>query len=224
MKLRNLLAVVAAGLISTQAPAQLGPAGTYGVDTEASDVHWLIYRTGPFARFGHNHVIAVGRMRGSVVVGSSWTESSFEIEIPVAELAVDDPSLRAAQGEEFASEPLAEDIAGTRRNMLSESLLDGEQYPMLRIHGEAPSGTPADGEIRLAIDLAGRESMVTAPVSVEFDAEMLTATGSFELTHEQLGLKPFSTLGGALRVAEQIDFTYRIVARRDAEPDCVQSH
>ncbi len=98
--------------------------------------------------------------------------------------------------------------------MLSESLLNAEAHPVLGITGEAAGGTPADGEVRLTIDLAGRESTVTAPVSVEFADAALTATGSFRLTHEQLGLEPFTALAGALSVAQEIDFTYRIVARR----------
>lgn len=217
MNVRRLLAVAAAGLISTQATAQPGPTGTYTVDADASDVHWLIYRTGPLSRFGHNHVISVDRMTGTVEVAESWSDSSFAIEMPVDGLVVDDAELRAAQGEGFESEPSDEDVSGTRRNMLSESLLDGEQHPTLGIAGTAPTGTPADGEITLTVDVAGTETTVTAPVSVEFtDDGTLTAAGEFQLTHDTLGLEPFSALGGALRVSEEIDFTYRIVARRAA--------
>lgn len=213
---RLLPALAATALFSAGAAAQLGPAGTYTVDAAGSDVHWLVYRSGALARFGHNHVISVGGMSGTVDVAEQWSESSFELEVPLAELVVDDPGQRAGEGEDFSSEPSADDVAGTRRNMLGEDLLDAETYPVLRVTGRGPTGTPADGEIELTIELAGNTTTVTAPVSVERAGGRLTATGGFQLTHEQLGLDPFSALGGALRVAQEIDFTYRINARRGA--------
>ncbi len=211
---RYLPALAATALFSAGAAAQPGPTGTYAVDAAGSDVHWLIYRAGALSRLGHNHVISVDEMSGRVEVAEEWSESSFEIEIPLTELVVDDPALREAAGEEFSSQPSADDIEGTRQNMLGEDLLEADAHPTLRITGEDPGGTPADGEIRLTIELAGSESTVTAPVSVEFADDALTASGSFELTHAQLGLEPFSALGGALRVAPEIDFSYRIRARR----------
>lgn len=214
---RLLPALAATALLSTSASAQLGPAATYTVDAARSDVHWLVYRSGALARFGHNHVISVGGMSGTVEVAEQWSDSTFELEIPLLELVVDDPELRAAAGDGFSSEPSEEDVAGTRRNMLGEDLLDAGTHPVLRVAGRAPSGTPVDGEIELTIELAGRTATVTAPVSVERAGRGLTATGSFRLTHEQLGLEPFSALGGALRVAQEMDFTYRISARRGAQ-------
>lgn len=214
---RYLQALAATGLISVGVSAQPAPAGTYTVDPADSEVYWLIYRAGALARLGHNHVISVDEISGTVDVAEEWGESSFELEIPLGGLVVDDPALRAAAGDEFSSEPSAEDVAGTRRNMLGEDLLDAESHPLLRITGRSPSGTPADGEIQLTIDLAGRTSTVTAPVGVELAGDALTATGSFRLTHEQLGLEPFSALGGALRVADEMDFSYRIGAQRGAD-------
>lgn len=215
MNVRSLFAVAAASLISMQVTAQPGPTGTYTVDAEASQLYWVIYRTGPLARFGHNHVISAGAMTGTVDVAERWSDSSFMLEIPVGELIVDASELREAQGEGFDSEPSEEDVAGTRQNMLSESLLDADQHATIEVAGTAPTGTPADGEITLTVEVAGRETTVTAPVSVEFsDDGSLTAEGELELTHDELGLEPFSALGGALRVAQEIDFTYRLVARR----------
>lgn len=215
---RFMSALALTALVAAPVLAQPGPAGEYAVDADASEVHWLIYRSGALARLGHNHVISVGPMQGTVSVARDWAESSFELEIPVDGLVVDDSELRAAAGEGFESEPSAEDVAGTRRNMLSEGVLDGEAHPALRIAGSSPTGTPADGEVTLTLDVAGREAVVTAPVSIEFDGDMLTATGQFQLTHEQLGLEPFSVMMGAIKVGEELDFSYRIVARRTAGP------
>ena len=37
----------------------------YSVDPQASEIRLLVYRDGPLARFGHNHVV-VGRVHGAI--------------------------------------------------------------------------------------------------------------------------------------------------------------
>jgi hypothetical protein len=96
----------------------LGP--RYIVDGGASDLHWLVYKAGTLARLGHNHTIAVGDLRGSVWKNDAdLAASRFELEFSVATLVIDDPALRGTLGEDFASVPTANDIAGTRTNMLT---------------------------------------------------------------------------------------------------------
>ena len=87
----------------------------YVVDAAQSDVHWLVYKAGALARLGHNHTIAVGDLSGDVAVNrDDLAKSLFDLRFSVADLVVDDPALRSTLGEEFASVPTAEDIAGTR--------------------------------------------------------------------------------------------------------------
>jgi hypothetical protein len=186
----------------------------YEIDAGASDVHWLVYRAGAFSRFGHNHVISVGEMTGRVLVHPELHQSTFEIEIPVAALVVDDPALRAELGEEFDSVPTAEDVAGTRTNMLSPSVLDGSDHPVLRITGTGPSGERGSETLDVTIEILGRLIPAVLPTTVSLDGDTLEAAGEFRLTHEQLGMKPFSVMMGALQVGEPLDFTYRLSARR----------
>jgi hypothetical protein len=186
----------------------------YQVDLESSEVYWRIYRAGAAARFGHNHVISAGDLEGRVYRDADLSESRFELVLPVAAFVVDDPAIRDRYGEDFASEPSAEDIAGTRTNMLSENLLDGNRFPAVRVRGTGPIEQGGDTVLALEIDIVGRTVSVTAPATVDIDDQRVEARGEFRLTHEQLGLMPFSIMMGALRVAEEMDFTYRIVARR----------
>ena len=46
--------------------------------------------------------------------------------------------LRSTLGADFASVPTADDIAGTRSNMLGDKVLDGEKHPRIRIAGTGP--------------------------------------------------------------------------------------
>jgi polyisoprenoid-binding protein YceI len=186
----------------------------YEIDAEASDIYWFVYRAGAFARFGHNHVISVGELSGNVLLQPELEQSRFEIEIPVARLVVDDPQLRAQEGEEFSSVPSEEDIAGTRQNMLSEDVLNADQHPFLRITGTGPSGPPGEQTLDATIELLGRSIPVSLPTVVQVEDDTIEASGTFTLTHEMLGMMPFSVMMGALQVGEPLDFTYRVTARR----------
>jgi polyisoprenoid-binding protein YceI len=206
--------VVPAVLASAAAGAQSG-SQSYVVDPQSSDVHWLVYRAGAFARFGHNHVISIAAVAGEVSVDpADLARSSFTLEIPVMDLVVDDSALRKGLGEEFASEPSPDDVAGTRRNMLSERVLNAEAHPTLRVTGTGPVTRDGMQTLQMTVYLLGRAVELTVPTSVTLQGERLEASGAFELTHEQLGLEPFSVMGGALQVGNMMTFSYRIVANR----------
>lgn len=201
-------------LIGSAALAQPRAGERYEIDLAQSDIHWLVYKAGAFARAGHNHVVSVGELTGDVYVAPVLSESSFEIEIPVASLVVDDPALRAQEGEEFSSVPSPDDIEGTRRNMLGEKVLDAAKYHTLRIEGVGPVGAPGEQELHLTIGLLGRSIEQTVPTDVRLEGDTLYASGQFTMTHEALGMKPFSVFLGALQVADPMDFAYSVTAHR----------
>lgn len=183
----------------------------YRVDDEGSDVHWRIYSAGALARVGHNHVIAAGQLSGMATVADG--RASFEVEIPVDSLVVDDPELRARYGEAFSSKPSEDDIAGTKRNMLGERVLDAANHPLIRIVGSGPV-EPGATMLDVTFEIRGHATRHTVPATVSVTDDAIVAEGEFQLTHEQLGLEPFSVMLGALQVAEPIDFTYRLRAVR----------
>jgi polyisoprenoid-binding protein YceI len=191
----------------------------YTVDASASDIHWRIYKAGTFSRFGHNHVISVADFTGTVTRADDIAASTFELVIPVESLVVDDPMLRANYGEDFSSVPTPEDIAGTHRNMLSADVLDAANHPMLVVRGKLASGSLETATFALTIELLGRSVEVSAPGAVEVDGDSLVASGEFRVTHADLGMSPFSVMLGALAVAEPLDISYRIEARRAEGPE-----
>ena len=199
-------------------PAEVrAPAGAelYEIDAADSEIYWLVYKgEGALSqRLGHNHVVSVGQLKGQVLVHPELDQSRFEMEIPVEELVVDDPALRAKEPEQFDSTPSADDIAGTRRNMLSEAVLDAENHPLVRITGTGPAVEGGEQRLEVTIELLGRSIPVTVPTEVVIDDGKLEAAGRFRLTHEQLGMRPFSFMR-VLSVGEPLDFVYRVVAHR----------
>jgi hypothetical protein len=184
----------------------------YAVDAAGSDVHWLVYKAGTLARLGHNHVISVAELTGSVSAGADPSTSHFELQFPVAALVVDDAKLRSGLGPDFASVPSADDVAGTRKNMLSERVLMGDHFATIRITGQGPSGTAGAQTLQITVELLGRSVALTVPTTVELHGDELTASGEFDLTHAALGMTPFSVMLGALQVADKMRFVYRIHA------------
>jgi len=188
----------------------------YRIDAAASQVLILVYRDGPMARLGHNHVLSVHDLSGDVTVPGDLAHASFSLQFPVESIAIDEPALRAQQGEDFQATLDAASIAGTRAHMLGEQQLDAAQFPTIRLDCEQ---LRADGERWVAsvrIRVRDHDSTAEVPVTLQARAEALTVSGDFDLTHAQLGLTPYSVALGALRVAQTIHIHYRLLAQRAA--------
>jgi hypothetical protein len=209
-----LLTSIPLFLIASVALAQPSAGTHYKVDLNQSDIHWLVYKAGTLSRVGHNHVISVGQLAGDVYVAPTLADSKLELTIPVEQLVVDDPKLRAREGEDFSSVPSEKDIEGTRHNMLSEKVLDAEHHKTLEIMGTGPVGPQGRQELHLSVSLLGRTVDLVVPTEVKLEDDRLEASGKFQLTHEQLGMMPFSVLLGALQVANEMTFAYHVVAHR----------
>lgn len=198
-------------LLSGYAAAQ--GARSYEIDPTASDIHWLIFKAGTLQRLGHNHVISVAEPKGVVTVADDLSKSTFELSIPVADLVVDDPALRAGLGADFSSVPTADDIAGTRKNMLGDRVLKGDQFPSIKVMGVGPSGAGDSQTFAVTVQILGRSVPLTLPGTVTVGDGVVEASGQFDLDHADLGMQPFTVMLGALQVAEKMSFSYHIVAR-----------
>lgn len=182
------------------------------IDGGDSVLRILIHRGGRLARLGHNHVIASRDLWGYAVLARTLTASRFVLCVPVNTLVVDDPQLRAAAGEEFTSELSDAAVAGTRRNMLSATQLDGAEHPFIVVLGRIVGGTPPQVTIELKVYV--RDTFHTVPVTVQFEqaAQGVIASGSLELRQTDLGMRPYSALFGALTVRDQFAIQFRLRA------------
>ncbi|MEO8467388.1 MAG: YceI family protein [Gammaproteobacteria bacterium] len=208
-RLLMLLCVAWSGVVAAQ-----GADKVFAIDGAASDVHWLVFKSGALARLGHNHVIAVPNLTGSVTVAAQdLSASHFEFVMRVADLVIDDAQLRSGLGDDFASVPTAKDVEGTRHNMLTDRVLDGDKFPTIRVTGVGPLGAAGAQTLKLKIELLGRTVDLTVPTSLTVTDDHVEASGTFDLNHADLGMQPFTALMGALSVGEKMSFSYHIVAR-----------
>ena len=83
------------------------PGRVYRVDEHQSELRILVYRAGPLARLGHNHVIVNHAIRGAVSLADVAGESGFQLSVPVAGFVVDDREVRK-EGPSYSVETLAE--------------------------------------------------------------------------------------------------------------------
>ncbi len=186
------------------------PPGARRIDTAASELRILVYRAGPLAALGHNHVIVSRGLSGSVRVGRSPAESSFSLVVPAASWVVDDPEARRAEGADFPEDVPEEAKGATLRNMLSDALLDAAAHPMITIDSERIRQVDGVWRVRALVAVAGRESPIDVPFDLQITAAGITASGTVTLRQSELGLAPFSVMLGALRVRDEITVKFRL--------------
>jgi hypothetical protein len=183
-------------------------------DIVESDVTVRVYRDGPLARLGHNHVIASTGMTGRVVLAGPVSRSTLELSLPLGSLTVDEPARRAAAGSDFPDNVTEADREGTRRNMLGPALLDAASFPAVHLASVAVAEREGILYVTARADVAGHVREIVVPVTLEIQGPTLVARGEFTVTHADLGLVPFSVAMGALRVRDDLQVAYRLVARK----------
>ena len=182
-----------------------------------SQLRILVYRAGLLRAFGHNHVISTDSINGDIWLDEQIDSIGFELSLPVASFAVDDPRLREIEGDEFPGEISEKNIRGTLKNMLGEDVLDAERFGEIRIVSLSVAGDYPQFEITADVTVRDQTHPIRFPVSAELVGNTLSATGSTRVTHEELGMAPFTAAFGTLNVADEMTIRYRIVATRASE-------
>jgi polyisoprenoid-binding protein YceI len=178
----------------------------YVVDTRASRLTVQAFAAGLLSAMGHNPRIGIRTFSGEVDFSADAAQAaSFRLTMKSNCLGVLD------------------DISDKDRReiekMMNEQVLESSKYP--DIVYEAPAVTIAriDGALYSAT-LAGtlsfhgttRSQLITARIAV-FD-EMIRASGEFMLNQSDYGIKPISVAGGALKVKDELKFSFEMVARK----------
>jgi polyisoprenoid-binding protein YceI len=178
----------------------------------------LAYRGGALARVGHNHVVASHNLSGTAWVAGDITRSSFEVRVPVNDLVIDETQLRLQEGPEFPPEVPESAKEGTRTNMLSAALLDGATYPHVLLQSESIERTAEGLRAQVRVTVRDQVRSLVVPLTYELTDDELRVQGEVGLKQTDLGLTPFSALGGAMRVQDEIMVRFRLLARPAPAP------
>jgi len=217
LSLSFLALLLSSGIAFAQRSDEAGVT-VYRIDPQASDVRLLVYRDGVLSTFGHNHTVSAKEFTGTIRLQPKLAQSRVELDIPVDRLVVDDAAVRRGEGEDFASQPSENDVAGTRTNMLSAALLNAAQFATIKVTGTSGAVDAKNSAVLdLSVQLVGKEIKLSLPATLKLEGDQLEASGEADLSHGQLGLKPFSALLGSLRVADQMKFKYRIRASKETK-------
>jgi hypothetical protein len=213
-------------------------AGVYRIDAAQSEVRLLVYRAGALANLGHNHVIVnrsvtgwvkfiddVGAAGGAAsgnapaaggaVSGNAAAvnvAASFALSLPVADFVIDDAQARSEEGADFSEAVPEEARSGTRHNMLSPALLDGDEFPTIALSSVAATRTGGALRATLTVRIAGHESTLEVPFASEVSKDRVSASGTVTLRQTALGLVPYSVMLGALQVQDEFTVKFKVVA------------
>jgi polyisoprenoid-binding protein YceI len=199
-------------------PRQPGHEGhPYDIVSADSLLTIQAFRGGALAKAGHNHVIASHTLTGTLYVPVDPGRATFEVHMPVTDLTIDEPVLRAKENSpDFPPDIPDSAKEGTRKNMLSAALLDGEQFPEIVLRSErlepAPGGDGSQWIAHVQVTVRDHTSPVVVPVHYESQDDQIVVSGEFPLKQSDLGLTPFSALLGALQVVDEMKVRFRVVA------------
>ena len=201
---------------STPAPADITAARqgrALKVIPEESLLTVLVFRGGPLGKAGHNHVIASHEMSGFAWVPEDISLASFEVHVPVGSFTIDEPALRAQEGPDFSADVPDSAREGTKKNMLSEPMLDGQRFPEMVLRSTHLEPVAGGVVAQVDVTVRGQARPVTVPLRYEMKGDALLVKGELSLKQTDLGLTPFSLLGGALRVEDEMRVKVSLVAR-----------
>ncbi|HSV59586.1 MAG TPA: YceI family protein [Variovorax sp.] len=179
----------------------------YRVDPVRSLVVITVRRAGSLARLGHDHVVAARAVQGYVAPD----EGRADLYLPLAELTVDEPALRAQAG--FDTQPTAADVEGTRANM-HDKVLETQRFPHAFIRVSSVERSTSGARLQLALVLHGVTHNFDVPAQVQATGSELRVEGSLAFKQSDFGIVPFSILGGAVQVQDALDLRFAVRAVR----------
>ncbi|WP_426162142.1 YceI family protein [Pseudoduganella sp. R-34] len=190
---------------ASAAPALQASRSAHRIMAGESLIAMTVRRGGPLARMGHDHVVATRQIEGFVDVEQGRTELRFRLD----QLTVDEAALRKEAGLE--TQPSADAIDGTRRNMFSK-VLQAEAYPWVLVRAAFEPGMK--DKLRAEITLHGVTRAFQVPLQLREDGAVLQASGAFTVKQTDFGITPFAVFGGALSVKDELELRFAISARR----------
>lgn len=183
----------------------------FRLDPTLTRIDIVVRRDGPLARFGHDHVLTIQDPEGFLLLDAADSGSRADLRFRPDHLSVDAAEARARH--DLDTEPDSEAIQGTRENLLAH-VLDAETWPWttlalgdFELRGEHYSA-------RITLRINGTESSVRQSFRLQRSGTRVTVDGAFVVRQTDLGIEPFSTLGGGLRVADAMEIHYHLEGSR----------
>ncbi|MEA3291136.1 MAG: YceI family protein [Pseudomonadota bacterium] len=211
--LPEITAQTPGGFPTERYQAGYAPGGkVYRLDPAQSEALIYVYRGGRLAHLGHNHVVMSRSVQGYLFLADDLTASRLDLFVPLDALIVDDSQQRTAAGEDFSTKPTPDAVDGTRRNMLGERGLNAVSHPFVAASVKVTGGTLPNVDLDAALTIHGFTRNLPLHAAVKLEYGRAIASGEFSLRQTDFGMQPYSVLGGALVVQDEIRIRFRLVA------------
>lgn len=167
------------------------PRGRHALGPENASIRVKTYRQGVASRAGHDLVIDVARWQATLSVDQTGA---------TIELTADPRSLVVREGV-HGVKPLSENDRVEIEKNIDEKALRGAPINF-RSSRAAPVGD--DGRVAVAgnLEMAGQTRPIRFVLSVDREGSV---EGVARLTQSEWGIKPYSALMGALKVADEVE-------------------
>ncbi|MGD1093941.1 MAG: YceI family protein [Bryobacteraceae bacterium] len=177
----------------------------YLVDKSASTFLARAFASGMLSALGHSPTIAIRDFTSEASLDPDSLESvSLRIEIRADSLEVMD-DISAKDRREMES-------------TMNEKVLESAKYPTILFQSDRASATKlGGGRFKAVVDgtlsLRGTAGKIAVPTQVTLIGDMLRASGEFSILQSSYGIPLVSVAGGALKLKDEVKFTFDIVAR-----------
>lgn len=166
------------------------------------------FAEGLFSAFGHDPVISIRNFSGELqFVPGTFEATSLQLTIDVNSLAV-------------AGGVKESDRAEVERTM-RDQVLEVQKYPEIVFSStNITTNRLAEGRYRARIigdltmhGVTQKNLWISAEASVSGDS--LRGQGEFSLKQSDFSIKPFSAVGGTIKLKNELKFSFDIVAKKD---------
>jgi polyisoprenoid-binding protein YceI len=168
-------------------------AGTYTLDPSSGELIVRTTRTGAAAKAGHNLKIAVSAWQATLEAGVEPSDLRIE-------LAVDGGSLKVLEGTGGV-----QSLDDDHKREISETI-DNEVLKREQIAFRSTSAAAGDdGTIRVTGDLTLNHT--SRPITFDVASTDGSVTAATVIKQSDWGMKPYSTLFGALKVVDEVEIS-----------------
>jgi polyisoprenoid-binding protein YceI len=158
------------------------PEGNHTIGPSNGSLKVKTGKEGAAAKMGHNLTLAVKNWEATIEGGDS----------PSIKLTADPSSIEVESGEGGAK-PLGDKDKKDIKKTIDNKVLGSQQISFT-------SSEVSDSQAKGDLSIAGSSSQVSVPLNVSGDK----ISGSIQLNQKDFGIKPFSTMMGALKVTDQV--------------------
>jgi polyisoprenoid-binding protein YceI len=176
------------------------------IDTRSSRFTLRVFATGILSAMGHNPTIGIRDFIGEVIFDpENLKASAFKLSIKSSSLSVQDD--------------ISDKDRREMERLMNEQVLETNKFPQISYEASAISVTEMGDKLFSAkldgtLTLHGVARNESIAARVAWLGAMLRVSGEFSLSQSDYGIKPVSVAGGALKLKDEIKFSFEMVARK----------